>query len=80
MLEWLGTAATTIIAFFTKRLGTFLALIGGTLATGAKGMVQLFNIKPTGSAAIKFSKSEITYKSPSVWLEPKKTQPAPYTP
>jgi hypothetical protein len=80
MLEWLGTAATAIIAFFTKRLGTFLALIGGTLATGAKGMVQLFNIKPTGSAAIQFSKSEITYKSPSVWLEPKKTQPAPYTP
>jgi hypothetical protein len=80
MLEFLGSLASAIIAFITKKLGTFLALIAGTLITGAKGMVQLFNIKPSGDAAIDFTKANINYRPPSQWREPKKTQPAPYTP
>jgi hypothetical protein len=78
MLEVLGSIASTIIAVMTKRLGTFLALIAGTLITGAKGMLQLFNIKPSGSAAIDFTKAEVHWTPPITWLEPKKAAPAPY--
>ena len=80
MLQWLGAAATAVIGFLTKRLGTFLALIGGTLITGAKGMVQLYNIKPSGDAKIDFTKANINYHAPGTWLEPHRNQPAPYTP
>jgi hypothetical protein len=78
LLEMLGALASTIIAFMTNKLGTFLALIAGTLITGAKGMVQLFNIKPSGSAAIDFTKAEVHWTAPTTWLEPKKAAPAPY--
>lgn len=78
LLEWLGALATGIISTITSKLGAFLALVGGTMLTGAKGMVQLFNIKPTGSAAINFKQNTINWTAPGTWIEPKKATPAPY--
>ncbi|SEG79447.1 hypothetical protein SAMN04489712_112217 [Thermomonospora echinospora] len=93
ILQWMGALACKIIALLTTMLKGFLAIAATTLATGAKGMMQLFNIKPTGGAAIDFTQTRVDmnrfnddfYQNPNRpntaggfhWVAPKRDEPEP---
>jgi phage-related protein len=78
--ERIGMLATIAISLIVKRFGAFLAFVAGTLMTSGKGVIQLFNVKPTGGGAINFTQARISWTAPSQYLEPKKMTPTPYAP
>lgn len=74
MMEWIGGIAAATIMVLTKALGAFMALAAGTIALGAKGMLQMYNLKPTGDATIDFTQAAIKWKPPTQWVEPTQQQ------
>jgi hypothetical protein len=78
IMEAIGGAAAAAIVTMTSVLGAFMAVAAGTLALGGKGMLQMYNLKPSGDATIDFSQAKIDWKPPTQWLEPTVQTPKPY--
>ncbi|PZG20694.1 hypothetical protein [Nonomuraea aridisoli] len=76
LLQRLTMLTNAMIAKKTQFLYGFLAVAGGTLATSAQSMGQLFSVQPTGSAAIDFERAVINTAPPSLYIAPKREEPA----
>jgi hypothetical protein len=76
----LGVLVIAFITSVTVSLANILESAGGIFKVifGGASFVQMFNLKPTGNAAIDFKKAVIDTTPPSTWVEPKRSKPQPY--
>ncbi|GAA3615863.1 hypothetical protein GCM10022419_121420 [Nonomuraea rosea] len=76
-LERLVALTNGMIAHKTKFLVGFLAVAGGTLATSAQSLGQLFTIQPSGDAGISFERAVISTDPPTSYIAPKLDEAVP---